>query len=87
MTSPPSPFDRIATGRLDLAAVRAFAEAEIGPNVREWDESQHFPTELLPKLGALGLMGIQIPEALGGAGIGRASRGAQIGKPSGARSV
>ena len=50
-------------------SVRAFAEAEIGPHVREWDESQHFPTELLPKLGALGLMGIQIPEALGGAGM------------------
>ena len=29
-------------------SVRAFAEAEIGPHVREWDESQHFPTELLP---------------------------------------
>ena len=50
-------------------SVRAFAEAEIGPHVREWDESQHFPTELLPKLGALGLMGIQIPESLGGAGM------------------
>ncbi len=50
-------------------SVRAFAEAEIGPHVREWDESQHFPTELLPKLGALGLMGIQIPDTLGGAGM------------------
>jgi alkylation response protein AidB-like acyl-CoA dehydrogenase len=50
-------------------SVRAFAEAEIGPNVRAWDDAQHFPTELLPKLGALGLMGIQIPEALGGAGM------------------
>lgn len=34
-----------------------------------WDESQHFPKELLPKLGELGLMGIQFPEALGGAGM------------------
>jgi alkylation response protein AidB-like acyl-CoA dehydrogenase len=35
----------------------------------DWDESQHFPKELLPKLGELGLMGIQFPEAMGGAGM------------------
>ena len=31
-------------------SVREFAEAEIAPHVMEWDESQHFPIELLPKL-------------------------------------
>ena len=35
----------------------------------EWDEAQHFPTELLPKLAALGLMGIQFPEEYGGAAM------------------
>src|SRR5689334_16364937 len=35
----------------------------------DWDESQHFPKELLPKLGELGLMGIQFPEACGGAAM------------------
>ncbi|MGE3177455.1 MAG: acyl-CoA dehydrogenase family protein [Vicinamibacterales bacterium] len=55
--------------RLLARSVRAFAEAEIAPHVRAWDEAQHFPKELLPKLAALGLMGIQIPEALGGAGM------------------
>ena len=50
-------------------AVREFAEREIRPHVREWDEAQHFPTELLPGLAELGLMGIQIPEAYGGAGM------------------
>ncbi len=49
--------------------VREFAEAEIGPNVRAWDETQHFPLELVPKLAALGLMGIQFPEQYGGAGM------------------
>ncbi len=49
--------------------VREFAEAEIAPNVRAWDETQHFPLELVPKLGALGLMGIQFPEQYGGAGM------------------
>jgi alkylation response protein AidB-like acyl-CoA dehydrogenase len=50
-------------------SVREFAETEIRPHVREWDEAQHFPDELLPALGALGLMGIQVPEEYGGAGM------------------
>jgi alkylation response protein AidB-like acyl-CoA dehydrogenase len=49
--------------------VREFAETEIRPHVREWDEAQHFPTELVPKLAALGLMGIQFAEEYGGAGL------------------
>jgi hypothetical protein len=51
-------------------SVREFAEAEILPHVMEWDESQHFPIELLPKLGELGLTGILFPEEYGGAGLG-----------------
>jgi alkylation response protein AidB-like acyl-CoA dehydrogenase len=50
-------------------AVREFAEAEIRPHVMGWDEAQQFPMDLLPKLAALGLMGIQVPEAWGGAGM------------------
>jgi len=50
-------------------SVREFAETEIRPHVREWDEAQHFPQELLPKLAALGLMGIQVEERWGGAGM------------------
>ena len=49
--------------------VRDFAETEIRPHVREWDERQHFPIELVPKMAALGLMGIQFPEQYGGAGM------------------
>jgi alkylation response protein AidB-like acyl-CoA dehydrogenase len=51
-------------------SVREFAEGEIAPHVLEWDESQHFPTELLPKLGEMGLMGVIFPEEYGGAGLG-----------------
>src|SRR5205807_9002988 len=51
-------------------SVREFAEAEIAPHVMEWDESQHFPMELLPKLGELGLTGVLFPEEYGGAGMG-----------------
>ncbi len=51
-------------------SVREFAVAEIAPHVHEWDETQHFPEELLPKLAELGLMGVIFPEEYGGAGMG-----------------
>ncbi|MBI2186407.1 MAG: acyl-CoA dehydrogenase family protein [Acidobacteria bacterium] len=50
-------------------SIREFAEREIRPYVREWDEAQRFPPELLPKLAELGLMGIQCPERYGGAAM------------------
>jgi alkylation response protein AidB-like acyl-CoA dehydrogenase len=51
-------------------SVREFAEAEIAPHVMEWDETQHFPIELKPKLAELGFMGVIFPEEYGGAGMG-----------------
>jgi alkylation response protein AidB-like acyl-CoA dehydrogenase len=50
-------------------SVREFAETEIRPHVREWDEAQRFPSELVPKLAALGLMGVQFSEQYGGSGM------------------
>lgn len=50
-------------------SVREFAETEIKPHVREWDEAQHFPHELLPKLAELGIMGIQFPAEYGGSAM------------------
>jgi alkylation response protein AidB-like acyl-CoA dehydrogenase len=55
--------------RLLRASVREFAETEIRPHVMDWDETQQFPMELLPKLADLGLMGIQFDEEYGGAGM------------------
>ncbi|MBK5297673.1 MAG: acyl-CoA dehydrogenase [Vicinamibacteria bacterium] len=55
--------------RLLRQTVREFAEGEIRPFVREWDEAQHFPSALIPKMAELGLMGIQFPEQWGGAGM------------------
>src|SRR3974390_2958011 len=49
--------------------VREFAEAEMRPHVMEWDEAQHFPMDLLPKLAALGLMGITFDEQYGGSAM------------------
>jgi alkylation response protein AidB-like acyl-CoA dehydrogenase len=50
-------------------SIREFAESEIKPYVREWDDAQHFPQELLPKLAELGLLGIQFPGEHGGAAM------------------
>jgi alkylation response protein AidB-like acyl-CoA dehydrogenase len=51
-------------------SIREFAEVELRPHVMEWDESQHFPHEILPKLGSLGVMGVTFPVEYGGAGLG-----------------
>lgn len=49
---------------------RDFAQQYIKPHVMEWDESQVFPIAVFKELGKLGMMGILIPEAYGGAGLG-----------------
>jgi alkylation response protein AidB-like acyl-CoA dehydrogenase len=50
-------------------SVRDFAEREVGPHVKEWDETQTFPTEAIRKCGELGYMGAIFPEQYGGAGL------------------
>jgi alkylation response protein AidB-like acyl-CoA dehydrogenase len=50
-------------------AIREFAETEIRPFVREWDEAQSFPRSLVAKMAALGPMGIQFPEQYGGSAM------------------
>ncbi len=66
---PPVDFRPSEEQELLRASVREFAEAEMRPHVMEWDEAQHFPMDLLPKLAALGLMGIQFAEEYGGSGM------------------
>ena len=50
--------------------VRTFAEREIAPHVMRWDEASEFPADAVKKLGPMGLMGVILPEDLGGAGLG-----------------
>jgi alkylation response protein AidB-like acyl-CoA dehydrogenase len=52
-----------------LEAVRKFAQKEIAPIAPEYDESGEFPLETIKKMGAMGLMGIEVPEEYGGAGM------------------
>ncbi len=63
-------FDHGDTIEMLRDTVRAFAAAEIAPRAAEIDASNSFPRDLWPKLGELGLHGITVPEADGGAGLG-----------------
>lgn len=71
-TDPLSPmnFDYSETQNMVAASAQEFAQQYILPHVMEWDEAQTFPVDVLKKAGALGFMGVLVPEALGGSGLG-----------------
>ena len=58
------------TQRMVYEAARDFASQFIKPNIMEWDEAQYFPSEIFQQAGALGFMGMLIPESYGGSGMG-----------------
>ncbi len=51
-------------------SARQFAETYIRPHLMEWDESQHFPMDLMHRLGEQGFLGVLVPEQYGGIGLG-----------------
>lgn len=51
-------------------SARQFAEAHIRPNFMDWDESQEFPMDVMHDLGKHGFLGVLVPEAYGGSGLG-----------------
>lgn len=51
-------------------SAKAFAEAHIRPYIMEWDETQHFPIDLMHKLGEQGFLGVLVPEKYQGSGLG-----------------
>jgi alkylation response protein AidB-like acyl-CoA dehydrogenase len=60
----------IDTMQIIRESVADFAKTYILPNVMDWDESQHFPMDLMRNLGAHGFLGVLVPQEYGGAGLG-----------------
>lgn len=63
-------FDYSETQQMVADAAKEFAETHIRPHVMEWDEAQHFPVEVMKKAGEMGFLGVLVPEAYGGSGLG-----------------
>src|SRR5262245_25681778 len=62
-------FELSEDQRVLQASVREMCDRLIVPNARRWDQEERFPHEIVPALGEMGLLGMQIPEAYGGAGM------------------
>ena len=62
-------FSLTHENRLVQQSVRAFAEAEILPHIREWDEKGEVHREVFARMAEQGFLGAPIPEAYGGAGM------------------
>ena len=63
-------FEETENQKMIAQMIRDFGLVEIRPKMIQWDESQEFPIGLFKKMGALGLMGVLVPEEYGGAGFG-----------------
>src|SRR5438477_10205952 len=63
-------FELSDENRLVQGAARAFAEAEILPHIREWDEKGEAHGEIFAKMADQGFLGAPIPERWGGSGMG-----------------
>jgi len=61
-------FDLSEEQRAIQGLARDFAEAEIAPHAGEWAREHRVPLELFGRLAGLGLLGVCVPEELGGAG-------------------
>lgn len=58
-----------------IQTVREFAQKEVAPYIKEWDEKQHFQRDIFAKMAELNLLGVCIPEEYGGAGFDYISLG------------
>lgn len=65
-------MDTMTVNDMDIirASARDFAETYVRPHVMDWDERQHFPIDVMKKLGEHGFLGVLVPEEYGGSGLG-----------------
>ncbi len=62
-------FELSETHRTIRDTAREFVTREVVPHATRWDKEEKFPHEVIPKLGALGFLGVRVPEQYGGAGF------------------
>lgn len=63
-------FSDTDSQKMIAQTIRDFGAKEMRPYTMVWDESQEFPAKLFEKMGALGLMGVMVPEKYNGSGLG-----------------
>src|SRR5215467_13660678 len=59
-------FELTGEQRLLRDTIRSFTDAEIRPVAREWEESGHYPEEIVTTMRQMGLFGLLVPEEYGG---------------------
>lgn len=64
-------FETTEDQRALVDMVRDFATTALEPNAAKWDETKHFPLDVLAEAGALGMGGIYAREEFGGSGLSR----------------
>ncbi|MFL5455378.1 MAG: acyl-CoA dehydrogenase family protein [Myxococcales bacterium] len=62
-------FEPTESQRKLVAMVRDFCVREVKPHAQEWDKDERFPREVVSQLGELGLLGMAVPEELGGSAL------------------
>ena len=62
-------FDLTDEQRMWRKAVHDFVAREVKPKAHEVDESAQFNWDAVHKMGPLGLLGLNVPEGYGGAGV------------------
>jgi alkylation response protein AidB-like acyl-CoA dehydrogenase len=62
-------FEPTESQRKLVAMVRDFCVREVKPHAQEWDREERFPREVVSELGDLGLLGMSVPEELGGSAL------------------
>src|SRR2546425_2331117 len=71
-------FEASESQRKLVEMVRDFCVREVKPHATEWDREERFPREVVSHLGELGLLGMTVPEELGGAALDAVSIAAVV---------
>src|SRR3989440_4862724 len=62
-------FDLNESQQKLVSMVRDFCVREVKPHATDWDREERFPREVVQQLGELGLLGMTVPEEMGGAAL------------------